>query len=154
MRLILFLILGIFLTLLSCKSVKTQQVTTISQGIRGIVEQITGNQMPRIGREPDKPKPFPTTIFFYAPTDLTQVSRVDQTPLYTTIYTKLIATVETDSLGRFTANLPVGTYSVFVQVEKKFFANSFDIRNNISLASVDENKLTDIKILVNHKATN
>jgi len=154
MRLILFLILGIFLTLLSCKSVKTQQVTTISQGIRGIVEQITGNQMPRIGREPDKPKPFPTTVFFYAPTDLTQVSRVDQTPLYTTIYTKLIATVETDSLGRFTANLPVGTYSVFVQVEKKFFANSFDIRNNISLASVDENKLTDIKILVNHKATN
>jgi hypothetical protein len=154
MRLILFLILGIFLTILSCKSTKTSQVATITQGITGTVEQITGNQMPRIGREPDKPKPFPTTVFFYAPTDLTQVLRVDQTPLYTAIYTKLVASVETDSLGRFTANLPVGTYSVFVQVEKKFFANSFDIRNNISLASVDENKLTDIKILVNHKATN
>jgi hypothetical protein len=154
MRLILFLIAGIFFCHLSCKSAKTQQVATISQGITGIVEQISGNQMPRIGREPDKPRPFPTTVFFYTRTDLTQVLRVEQSPFYTAVHTKLVATVETDSAGRFSAKLPVGNYSVFVQVEKKFFANSFDIRNNISLVFVDEDKLTDIKILVNHKAAN
>ncbi len=154
MRRILFLIISIFFILLSCKSTKTKQSVVFSQGITGIVEQISGNQMPRIGREPDKPKPFHTTVFFYAPTDITQVQRIGETPLYTSIFTKLIATTETDSLGKFTATLPVGRYSVFVQVEKKFFANNFDIRNNISLVTVEENKLVEIKILVNHKATN
>jgi hypothetical protein len=154
MRLILFLFISIFFVLLSCKSTKTRQSSVLSQGITGIVEQISGNQMPRIGQEPTKPRPFPTTVFFYTPTDITQVQRVGETPIYTSIFTKLIATAETDSVGRFTASLPVGRYSVFVQVEKKFFANNFDIRNNISLITVEKNKVADIKILVNQKATN
>ncbi|MBR2649714.1 MAG: hypothetical protein IKD55_12785 [Sediminibacterium sp.] len=154
MRWILFLFMCNFFILQSCKSTKTKRSVVFSQGITGIVEEISGNQMPRIGREPDKPKPFPTTVFFYAPTDITQVQRIGETPLYTSIFTKLIATTETDSLGKFTVSLPPGRYSVFVQVEKKFFANNFDIRNNISLVTVEENKLADIKILVNHKATN
>lgn len=139
--------------LMACKT--TQKVTEepILQGIIGTVKQVTGNQMPRIGAPPASGKPFPTTVFFYEPANTTQVNQIGQSPLYTAIYTKMVASVDTDSTGTFKAKLPIGTYSVFVQVGKNFFANSFDIRNNISLVAVEGNKLTDVKIIVNNAAS-
>jgi hypothetical protein len=65
----------------------------------------------------------------------------------------MVSSVETDSTGAFKQALPTGTYSVFVQVNKQFYANSFDIRNNIFLVQVEEGKLTEIKIVVNNAAS-
>ncbi len=137
----------------ACKSPQKIQETPILEGITGVVNKVAGNQMPRIGQPPAVPKPFPTTVFIYAPTNISQVSQIGSSPLYTAIFTKLITTVETDSAGLFKVKLPVGSYSVFVQVNKSFFANNFDIRNNIALVAVEEGKTTDIKITVNHEAS-
>ncbi len=150
---ILFLLTAAFTLLLACKSPKKIQETPVLQGIKGVVNKSIGNQMPRIGQTPSIPKPFPTTVFFYEPTNTSQVNQIGTSPLYRAIFTKLIATVETDSAGVFTAKLPVGNYSVFVQVDKQFFANSFDIRNNISLVIVEAGKITDVKITVNNAAS-
>jgi hypothetical protein len=151
---------------MSCKSTKTNQkkadlpvsapISTIKQGVQGLVTQILGNQMPSPESGTQKKNtgtPYLTTVFFYEPTNINQVNRMESAPLFLSIYTKMVASVSTDSTGAFKAALPVGTYSVFVQVDKKFFANTFDIRNNISLVSVEEGKLTDIKIKVNNAAT-
>lgn len=154
MRSILFLPFAALLSLFSCSVSRNANGASSKQGVQGLVEQVTGNQMPRMGREPDKPKPFPTTVFFYEPTNISQVNRVEQQPIYTAIYTKLVATAEVDSTGKFFKSLPPGTYSVFVQIGKQFFANSFDIRNNISLVTVVEGEVAEIKILVNHTASN
>jgi hypothetical protein len=74
--------------------------------------------------------------------------------LFTNIYTKLIATVDTDSTGAFIAKLPVGTYSVFVQAGQQFYANSFDIRNNINLVTVEKGKMIEMNIVVNYTTSN
>ena len=161
MRSILFFIFLFLAMSQACKpSQKAKQdekaelsVEKGKQGIKGVVQSVSGNQMPSIGGQKTGPKGFPTTVFFYEPTNISQITRHDQQPLYNTVLTKLIFTVETDSTGAFTAALPIGTYSVFVQVDKLFFANNFDIRNNISLVRVEEGKLTEIKILVNYSAT-
>ncbi|TAG11744.1 MAG: hypothetical protein EAZ35_08330 [Sphingobacteriia bacterium] len=150
---ILFLLTAAFTLVLACKSPKKIQETPVLQGIIGVVNKSMGNQMPRIGQPPSIPQPFPTTVFFYEPTNTSQVNQIGNSPLYRAIYTKLIATVQTDSVGVFTAKLPVGNYSVFVQVDKQFFANSFDIRNNISLVMVEAGKITDVKITVNNAAS-
>ena len=157
---ILFFLFCILMSFQACKpSQKTKQTEKaevlaekVKQGINGVVQTVSGNQMPSVDQKRAAPKGFPTTVFFYEPTNISQITRHDHQPLYNTILTKLISTVETDSTGAFTAALPVGTYSVFVQVDKLFFANNFDIRNNISLVSVEVGKLTEIKILVNNNA--
>lgn len=126
----------------------------ITQGVKGIVMELTGNQMPRIGAPASEPKPYPTTVFFYEPTDITRVQQWNQGPLFTNIYTKLIFATNTDSLGAFTVQLPVGTYSVFVQAGQNFYANSFDIRNNINLVSVEKGQLTEMNMVVNFATSN
>lgn len=123
------------------------------QGISGKVILVTRNQLPKIDRTPNDPQQFPTTIFFHEPTNISQVVQANRSPLFSTIFTKLVGYVETDSTGSFKKALPVGTYSVFVQVGRYFFANDFDIRNNIALVTVEPGKMTDIKIIVNNEAT-
>ena len=164
MRPILFLVFCISMVAFSCKSSKQHKkveimpeiATNLKQGIQGLVLQVTGNQMPspsNTGQKLRSGNPYPTTVFFYEPTNINQVIRVNQGPLYNIINTKLVSTVKTDSTGAFSAALPIGTYSIFVQVDKLFFANNFDIRNNISLVSVEANKVAEIKIVVNNNAS-
>jgi len=160
MRPILFFLFFILAIAQACKPTQKLKyvensdvlVQKVKQGINGIVQSVSGNQMPSTDQKKGGPRGFPTTVFFYEPTNINQITRHDQQPLYNSVLTKLISTVETDSTGAFTASLPIGTYSVFVQVDKLFFANNFDIRNNISLITVEAGKLTEIKILVNHNA--
>lgn len=163
MRSILFSIFCISLVAFACKASKQHKkvapppglVTNVKQGIQGVVLLVSGNQMPspnNPGQKKNIGNAYPTTVFFYEPTNINQVIRVNQGPLYNMINTKLITTVKTDSTGAFTADLPIGAYSVFVQVGKLFFANNFDIQNNISLVIVEANKLAEIKIMVNNNA--
>jgi hypothetical protein len=154
MRFFLFLFVAIFLPFWGCKPPQKKKVDPIVQGVKGLVTVLSGNQMPRIGAPPAVPQPYPTTVFFYEPTDITRTLQWNQGPLFTNIYTKLIATVDTDSTGAFTAKLPVGTYSVFVQAGQQFYANNFDIRNNINLVTVDKGKLAEMNIVVNYMSTN
>ncbi len=124
----------------------------VLQGVTGTVAQLVGNQMPKVGRTPPQPKAFPTTVFFYEPTNIAQVTALNQSALYSSINTQLITSVKTDSTGAFTQSLPVGTYSVFVKVGNYYFANLLDTQNNIALVRVEKDKLTVQKIIVNNAA--
>ncbi len=154
MRFFLFLLVAGFMPFFACKPPQKKKADPIIQGVKGLVTSVTGNQMPRIGAPPVVPQPYRTTVFFYEPTDITRTQQWNPGPLFTNIYTKLIAAVDTDSTGAFIAKLPVGTYSVFVQAGQQFYANSFDIRNNINLVSVDKGKLVEMNIVVNYTSTN
>jgi|LakMenEpi03Aug12_release.lakeMendotaPanAssembly.Ray.scaffolds.fasta_scaffold03097_3 hypothetical protein len=164
MRVFLFYIfLGILIGA-ACKcpnkttQISSQSLTSsmIRQGIKGKVLLVYGNQMPspsNTGKKNSSDNAYPTTVFFYEPTNINQVIQENLGPLFNSINTKLVCSIKTDSTGAFIAALPVGTYSVFVQVDKLFFANNFDSRNNISLVLVEPNKLTEIKVIVNNNAT-
>lgn len=153
MRFFLFSAVLSFFLFLSCKPPQKKKTEPVLQGVKGSVMTVEGNQMPRIGAPVAEPKPYPTTVFFYEPTDLTKVLQWNKGPLFINIYTKLVMAVDTDSTGTYVAKLPVGTYSVFVQTGQQFFANQFDIRNNINLVTVEKGKLTELNILVNFAAS-
>lgn len=153
MRFFLFSVVLAFSLFLACKPPQKKKPEPVVQGVKGRIMTVAGNQMPRIGAPATEPKPYLTTVFFYEPTDLTQVLQWNKGPLFTNIYTKLVMAVDTDSTGAYIAKLPEGTYSVFVQAGQQFFANQFDIRNNINLVTVEKGQLTELNILVNFAAS-
>ena len=155
------LIILLLITIVACSSGKTAKfhpgpVDEVSQlvqeGISGWVYQESGNRMPMIGAEPQKPKGLSTTIYIYELTNLGQTSRVGITPFYKAIHTKPIATAHSDSTGAFTIRLAAGRYSLFVKQGGRFFANSFDSDNNIAPVTVVKGKLSPVKVMVNPDA--
>lgn len=154
MRNILFALFSALLTFSACSSSKKAQTGEIEQGISGIITEIKGNQMPKVGIPPATPKPVSTTLYIYESTHISQVKPVETgSPLYTAINSKLVASVLSDSLGRYSVALQKGTYSVFVKKGNFFFANLFDTQNNIQLVTVDSGKITPLNILINSDAS-
>lgn len=153
MRHNLFIVIWAILTIFACKSAKQSKSGQITQGISGIITELKGNQMPMKGAPANTPRPISVTVLVYEPTNLSQVQRVETSALYTTINTRKVASVLSDSTGAFKVALPPGTYSLFVQQGKFFFANSFDSQNNIQLVTVEANKVTPFNITINSGAT-
>ena len=123
------------------------------QGIIGQLTELSGNRQPSPDAVPAKPRGVSGTILVYEPTNVSQVTRVGNSSLYTAISTKLVASVETDSTGMFIVALPVGSYSLFVKQPNGFYANLFDSNNNIALFMVEEGKLTTANMVVSNKAS-
>lgn len=136
----------------ACSSTKHSNISMIKQGITGFVYEVKGNQMPMIGEELPKPKGVATTVFIYEATNINQVQRVGVSTFYTAIYTKQIASVQSDSIGHFSIELPVGNYSLFVKIGEKYYANRFNEKNDINLYKVEEDKVTDGRITINYAA--
>ncbi len=152
MKHILLLLFTFSLIVIACSSAKRAK-TSIKQGISGFIREARGNQMPSPDRPRSEPPGIKTTVFIYEPTNITDVTRVGVSPVYTAIHTKLVASVETDSTGAFAIALPVGSYSLFVQQGKQYYANLFDTNNNIALFTVEEDKLTKVSLTVSSSAT-
>ena len=134
---------------MACSVPKATADQPVLQGIEGYVLKVAGNQMPSPDMPPSKPPGIHTTIYIYEVAGLKDVNRVDDSPFYKSIHTKLIQSVESDSSGHFSVALPVGTYSLFTKLNGLFFAGSFDEKNNIAPVTVEENKVSKINIKMN-----
>lgn len=153
MKTFLFVLFTACTALLGCSSAKNLDPSVISQGITGQITAVNGNQMPMKGAERAAPKGIQTTVLIYEPTHISQVTRSGTSAFYTTIGTKPVASVVTDSTGTFTLSLPPGSYSVFIKQGKQFYANLFDSQNNIALFVVEAGKLTRVNLSVSSSAT-
>lgn len=133
---------------------KAQQNQPLEQGISGQVLWLEGNFMPTIdagsNRKRNQGEPVAREIHIH---ELTNVGDVVQDGLfYSQINSKLIETVQSDEEGHFQVQLSPGRYSLFVKEEKGFFANIFDIDNNINPVEVKEDEITEITVKINYKA--
>lgn len=142
----------IILTISACSSSKHIKNAMIKQGISGFIYEVKGNQMPMKGEELPKPKGFAAIISIYEITNTNQVVEELNSGFYTAINTKEVATVTADSTGKFSVALPVGSYSLFVKVASKFYANRFNQNNEINVYTVAENKVTEASISFNYAA--
>ena len=145
---------------MACSPARTAQTPAVQQGISGFVYQESGNRMPMKSVEPGGksteaglPKGLSTTVYIYEATSLNQVSRVGVSPFYTAIRSRQVATAHSDSTGAFTIGLAPGAYSLFVKTGDRFYANSFDSNNRIAPVTVEKDRLTRTKIIVNSSAT-
>lgn len=149
--LIFFFIVATFAT---CSSVKNRKLPTqIKQGIEGFVYQVSGNQMPFPGMPASIHKGISTIIYIYEVTNIKEVSRNGTSPFYQSIKTKQIAAIQSDSLGHFIIQLPIGSYSLFTKVNHLFYANSFDVNNNISFIKVEEEKISPVILKIDADAS-
>ncbi len=153
MKPFLFILFSASLTFTGCSSVKNANSSSVQQGITGVITEVTGDQMPMKGAPRPVPKGIMATVLVYEPTNISQVKRVGTATIYTSIATRLVASVQTDSTGAFTLSLPAGSYSVFIQQGKQYYANLFDTANNIALFTVEAGKLTKVDLTVNSAAT-
>src|SRR5690349_13526172 len=87
-----------------------------SQGIKGFVHIIQGNQMPSPDRKPAPPKGYSTTVCIYELTNINQVKKAPNSPFYSSIQTKLIKEIKSGKDGFFKVALKKGEYSLFIKV--------------------------------------
>jgi hypothetical protein len=157
MKRVLFYVFTLIFWGIACKTPKgnstaepaVTKTATITQGIVGEVTEITGNQMPMVGVPAPTPRPFKTTVYIYDSTHISKVQQIGTSPLFSMINTRLVQKLDTNEAGQFSAELPAGTYSVFVLKGGAFFANQFDEKNNIGLCRVEVGKQTRCQISVN-----
>ena len=122
------------------------------QGIQGIVTQVSGNQMPSPDIKRSAPAPFPTKVFIYERTLLSQTKEAGKPTFYSSVITKLIKTIATDSAGRFKVTSPPGEYSLFVEKNGLLYANSFNEHGAINTVVVIKKKWSELNIRVNDGA--
>ena len=147
-----FVLFAHCLLTVACSPAKKLDQTMVQQGITGRITVVTGNRMPMVGAILPAPKGLVTTVYVYQPTNISQVTRSENTSLYTSIATKLVASAETDSSGAFTIPLAPGSYSIFIRQGKEFYANLFDTKNNIAPFTVEAGKLTPVNLTVSFNA--
>ena len=161
MKRVLFYVFTLIFWGIACKTPKgnstaepaVTKTATITQGIVGEVTEITGNQMPMVGVPAPTPRPFKTTVYIYDSTHISKVQQIGTSPLFSMINTRLVQKLDTNEAGQFSAELPAGTYSVFVLKGGAFFANQFDEKNNIGICRVEVGKQTRLQITVNTDAS-
>ena len=124
----------------------------VKQGIEGYVYMVTGNQMPTIGVKRPASKGIRTTLYIYELTNTSQVVKPDESPFYSSINTKLVRRVTSNSKGYFSVQLPPGRYSVFARKGSLYFSNIFDDKNNIFPVQVLPKKMAKVEFTINYNA--
>ncbi|MFC4874951.1 carboxypeptidase regulatory-like domain-containing protein [Negadavirga shengliensis] len=150
MKKLLYFLLG-FALLAGCRSAKIS-----TQGLKGQVFWVEGNQMPLISEngqalpENASKKPVKRTIKIHELTHINEARLGDY--LLGDIETPQVALVETDEEGRFSVELPEGMYSVFTIEEQGYFANIFDLDSYINPVEVKKKRWTSVEIIINYEA--
>lgn len=153
MRTLVFLFISVLFTFSSCSPARTTNRTTIRQGLEGVVQIARGDRMPSPDLPKEEPAGYPTTVYIHELTPLAQLRKTDQSGLFLSVPTPLITSVTTDSVGRFSIALSPGNYSLFVKYKNGFYANWFNEKNQVGPAEVQENKITQLKLLITAEAT-
>jgi hypothetical protein len=123
------------------------------QGISGFVLEEKGNQMPMKGAPKKITKGYHGTIYFFEPTKIAETITGSSSYTYIAIHTHQITSVETDSSGHYSVDLPVGKYSIFIKQGLGYYANTYDQFNNIALFEVFPATYTIANLIINNAAT-
>jgi hypothetical protein len=122
------------------------------QGIEGYLHNVSGNQMPSPDIKPSPPKGVKGSIYVYQLTNINQAVKKPGSSFYSSVSTRLVKRVESNSKGYFSVTLPVGKYSLFIKKDTVLYANRFDSQNNIAPVEVKAGKMTKVDVRMDHNA--
>jgi hypothetical protein len=92
-------------------------------------------------------------VFIHAVTPYDSLVVAPRGPaFYSAIHTPLVAVTQSDSTGFFEAQLPPGTYSLFVREDSLFYANWFDGRGNVWPITVITGRVSGTRLDINYRA--
>lgn len=123
-----------------------------TQGIEGYIYKVVGNMMPGPGVNRPAPKGTKATLYIFELTNTSQVTRQEQSAFYSSIKTKLVKKVISNSKGRFSVQLPPGRYSLFVKKDSLYYASIYDDKNNIFPVEVLPRKMTRVEFRMDYGA--
>lgn len=122
------------------------------QGIQGQVFEQNGNQMPLKDKPFSKGRGYATKIYVFEPTTIQSAIQVEGS-LFKKPITKLIASIDSDSNGRFKISLSPGKYSVLVGYENAYYASSFNRENEMGIVQILPGKFNTIDLIISIKAS-
>ncbi len=96
----------------------------LQQGVEGVITQLTGNQMPMVGKPAAKPRPIAAEVFFYEAATAQQAQGT--IPVFNKVNTRMVAKVKSDTTGHYQVALAPGTYSIFIRQDAGLFASETD----------------------------
>ena len=140
-----YCIMGIaYFPLFACKS---QQIVQAKYNFTGGVYEQKYNTMPGIGKGSSKGAPLATSLYIYQATKLSQLDSLSGS-FCSRIQGSLIATIQSNSMGQFNAQLKPGVYSVFVRAENAYYIPFFSGTEWTALFEIKADTATNLDIIV------
>ncbi len=90
-----------------------------TQGVKGRVSRLMGNQMPGPGRPPDPGQPLSVPVHVFR-------GQVKPFAGPAAKHAAFVATVKSDKGGNYQVPLPAGVYTVVIEFEGQLYLNLFD----------------------------
>jgi hypothetical protein len=129
---------------------RNDDCVTIAQGLWGDVWFWDGDFMPIC---PDGTvTPAVREIRVHTLTTIGEVTPAGPA-FYTEVHTPLVATLQSDRLGFFEAELPPGSYSVFAVEDTLLYANGVDGDGHICPVEVLPGQVTSIRVDITYRAS-
>lgn len=125
---------------------------TSDQGkVEGTVVWLEGNFMPSPGTPARKGKPIVREIVFCKPLKMNETKK--EGTFFVGLEDQVVKSVTSDDKGKFSIELPAGTYSVLSKEENGYYANLFDGQGLIQAVKVQAGQTTPLTVKVDYKAT-
>ncbi|NEQ25602.1 MAG: hypothetical protein F6K28_42380 [Microcoleus sp. SIO2G3] len=135
------------------QSLKRMPSSNQEQGVSGLVTRLQGNQMPMVGtsRPRTAQSPISTQVWIFSGRIKSQgtrwsVSEAEKHP-------NLVDRIRTDAEGKFFVSLPPGEYTLFAQDGSDLYLNSFLGDGNYATVQVNEDKITETRLVNTEGAT-
>ncbi len=122
------------------------------QGIEGYLYKVSGNQMPSPDTKPAAPRGIKGTLYIYSLTNVNQAVKKTGSSFYSSVSTRLVKKVQTNSKGYFNVSVAPGKYSLFIKKDTVLYANRFDSENNIAPVEVKPGKMTRVEMRMDYNA--
>lgn len=155
-RLSLFACLMLLVTLAPAQLRKKTRVAScknrIVQGVKGLIFEVRGNQMPSPGKGSPVRNGVEREIGIFLPANLNEATKGQSDCFFKKTGSKLVKRIKTDKDGCFALALMPGRYSIFVREKNEWYANSFDGEGGIFQFEVFPDSLTRVDFRINHGA--
>ncbi len=123
-----------------------------SQGIRGDVRWLEGNQMPGPGVKMNSGRPVVRDIYIYNAVKTDQTTTGESPAFVAKVNAKLVKRFKTRKDGTFAVSLAPGLYSIFTMEPDGLWANTYDGEGYINPVTVQPGQTTSIHVRINYKA--
>lgn len=125
---------------------------SITQGVKGFVRFLSGNQMPSPDKTPDPGTGVSREIGIFTLTRESDAVPGKASGFYKKLKTKRVLSFWSNNQGCFSTTLTPGKYSILVKEDGQWYANQFDGDGYIFPFEVKEGEVTTLNFRITHKA--
>lgn len=124
----------------------------VGQGVKGLIFEVHGNQMPAPGKGAPMRKGVRRTFGIFEASNLGLAIKGKDDCFFRSPGSKLVKTARSEKDGCFALSLPPGKYSFFVREKGQWYANSFGGEGEICQFEVFPDSVSKLDFRINHGA--